>query len=388
MKIAVINNIYVQAVCSGSVMVTKKIVTGLEKSGHEVFIVACGREEKKVGQIFYLKSIFPILEKYPLTIRFFWHLWDFFNFGHSRSLKKILSKEEPDLVITNNLQGLGFFIPRLLKKLKIRHFHILHDIQLLHPSGLMFYKKEKILRTNHAKVYQALMRFVFGSPEIIISPSKWLLAEHKKRLFFKNSKKIVLPNYFLASGVNSQKLNPECLGKNSKFTFLYVGQIEPHKGVKFLVKAFAKFLEKNSTAELLIVGLGSQEEKLKKIASVNPAIKFLGLKKPEERDVLMRQADCFIVPSLCYENSPTVIYEAITAQLPVIASQIGGIPELIEAAGGWLFEPENEKELLEKIFLAISAPIELEKIKNQEKNWQPADFIEVLSGFIQSGGKS
>jgi len=152
-----------------------------------------------------------------------------------------LQEEKPDLVITHNLQGVGYLIPGLLRRMKIKHIHTLHDIQLLHPSGLMFWGKEKLLSSPHAKIYQTLMRFLFGSPAAVISPSQWLLNEHEKRGFFKKSKKIVLPNCFPNPEFKAQGARVE---KNI-FTFLYVGLLEEHKWVKFLVEAFIKFLAEN-----------------------------------------------------------------------------------------------------------------------------------------------
>jgi glycosyltransferase involved in cell wall biosynthesis len=63
----------------------------------------------------------------------------------------------------------------------------------------------------------------------------------------------------------------------------------------------------------------------------------------------MKNANCLIVPSLCYENSPTVIYEAIAVGLPIIASKIGGITELLLDYGGIMFDPGDERELSDKM---------------------------------------
>ena len=125
-------------------------------------------------------------------------------------------------------------------------------------------------------------------------------------------------------------------------SFLYVGQIERHKGVELLINAFKKL---EGDYGLLIVGPGSMLEELKENTK-DARIKFLGSKSKEEVRELMQKADCLVVPSLCYENSPTVIYEAFANNLPVIASDLGGIPELLDE--NCLFKPE-EDELLQKL---------------------------------------
>ena len=64
---------------------------------------------------------------------------------------------------------------------------------------------------------------------------------------------------------------------------------------------------------------------------------------------IMAKADCLIVPSLCYENSPTVIYEAAYNNLPVLAANIGGISELLSMTGGISYEPSDYLDLEKKM---------------------------------------
>jgi glycosyltransferase involved in cell wall biosynthesis len=376
MKIVVINNLYAPWVRGGAERIAEKTVLGLEKAGHEVFVIATAPTGSRTQRIRYLRSIFYNLEKYPLPARFFWHLWDLIDFINVGKIKKLLLEKQPDLVVTHNLQGIGYLLPGLLRRMKIRHIHTLHDIQLLHPSGLMIWGQENILATVPAKIYQAVLRWLFGSPAVIISPSRWLLSEHEKRGFFKKSAAKVLPNYFTEAGFRE----PEVKSENSTFTFLYVGQIEKHKGVGLLVEAFLKLLAKENTkAELSIVGSGSQAEEIKKMIGGNKEVKMLGRKNEGEVRDLMGAADCLVVPSLCYENSPTVIYEAVAAGLPVIGARIGGITELIEAAGGILFAPGDENSLLEKIREIIGNSEEISQIRAKEADYPRIDYISQIT---------
>ena len=76
--------------------------------------------------------------------------------------------------------------------------------------------------------------------------------------------------------------------------------------------------------------------------------------------------DTLIVPSMCYENSPAVIYEALSMGLPVMAADIGGVPELIiEGKNGWIFTAGNFDELNKKI---ISLYKQRDKIKLMSEN--------------------
>jgi len=369
MKICLINNLYKPYARGGAETVVELTANGLKNKSCDVFIITVGRRRKTKRaraewtpkarpsradarqEIYYIDGIYYDLNKVPKFLRLFWHIWDMFDVGSYFFVRRVLKKEKPDIVMTHNLKGVGYLVPAAIRGLKIKHIHALHDIQLLHPSGLMFYGKEKIIDGTFAKVYRFMCRRLFGSPDAVISPSEWLLSEHIKRGFFQNSKKAVLPNPM------KEGRRPTNSGRRGSFKFLYVGQIEEHKGVLFLINAFRRFeFGKNfpkggAKPELLIVGDGSKSKQAEELAAGDENIKLLGRMKNGEVMELMRISDCLVMPSLCYENSPTVICEAISAGLPVVASRIGGVPELAEK--DLLFEPENERDLIRKMELAF-----------------------------------
>ena len=136
---------------------------------------------------------------------------------------------------------------------------------------------------------------------------------------------------------------------NSNFKFLFLGQIEKHKGVFLLIEAFNKIKEKYPAVELLMAGVGSQVDRAREKAIGNNNIKFLGWPDDETADKLLATADCLVYPSLVYENCPNAIQRALAADLPVIGSDLGGIPELVNKNTGILFMPADEDDLREKI---------------------------------------
>ena len=330
-------------------------------------------------KIYYLRGLAAVyyhLASLPIFLRFIWQLGNLFNFASYFQIKKILAREKPDLVMTHNLLGIGFLTPLAIKQLKIRHFHFLHDVQLLHPSGLIIYGKEKIINDFPAKIYQAITRSFFGSPEKVISPSAWLLREHSSRNFFKSSEKIILPNPPPETKQGAE--NPAATEQNKKFRFLYVGQLENHKGVHFLAETFAGL--NSDSAELVIAGDGSQFAKIKKIGGTGKNIRMLGRISREEVLAIMSQADCLVVPSLCYENAPSVIIEAFTAGLPVIASRIGGIPELLNNQTDLMFTPGDAKELTARLDWTISNYPQFLKLAGDLRKKTPKDWA---TGFLQ-----
>jgi glycosyltransferase involved in cell wall biosynthesis len=402
MKICLITNLYKPYARGGAETVVQVVKESLEKRGDEVFIITTKPwlgfkdliiKRLKDYKIYYINGFYYNLNKIPKFLRLFWHVFDMFDVLSYFRVKNILKKEKPDLVITHCLKGVGFLIPLAIKNLKIKHIHTLHDIQLLHPSGLMFYGKEKILGGLFAKIYQNFCRFLFGSPAVVISPSRWLLNLHAERGFFGNSKMIVMPNpaEFAPTSAAGRK-------RGDGFKFLYVGQIEEHKGILFLIKAFKLFLEnsRDSTPpapplakggdiimpELIIAGDGAKFAEAKKLAGENKNIKLLGRKNREEVAELMRGADCLIVPSLCYDNSPMVIYEAFVANLPVIGAEIGGISELLDKNTGFLFKPGDEDDLINKIKQAFSSTEALKSIaqigRDKVKNFGAEEYANKL----------
>lgn len=344
MKIILINNLYKPYARGGAEKVVENIARGLLKQGDEVKIITTrpffsrGPIFERETNIYYLRSFYYNLISIPKFLRFFWHILDIFWPGDFWRTWLILKREKPDLVISHNLKGIGLSARAAIKSLRIKHIHTLHDIQLLHPSGLMMYGEEKKIENFSSRIYAFLSKIFISSPDFIVSPSVWLMRLHEERGFFKKSKKYIIPNPIDLIIGNASQGNQ----KGDEINFLYVGQIENHKGISFLVESF----EGINSGKLTIVGDGSILNKLKKDKGGNNIV-FLGRKNKDEVAELMRRADCLIVPSLCYENSPTVIYEAFAVGLPVLASRLGGIGELLPAE--YLFEAGNREDLLKKI---------------------------------------
>lgn len=349
MKIALAHNLYEPYAKGGAEKVVKEMAEKLSALGNEVFIITTEPKKKSLIKSrtennlkkYYLPSSYYNLSETPKALRLFWHLNNFYNPKKKKVIKEILETEKPDLIITHNLIGLGFFLVKVAEKLKISHEHFLHDIQLLHPSGLMISGKEKKVDSLISKLYQNLTKKYFSNSEKIISPSSWLLDEHLKRGFFENKDTEIRPLRIKTLDAKENLLEAK-FGKD----YLFVGQIEKHKGIIFLIKTF-KLLEDNEV-NLRIIGNGDDLKEAKKIAGDDKRFIFLGRLSGEGVEEEMRKSSALIVPSLCYENSPTVIYEANDLNLKVIAANIGGIPEIIKE-NDLLFKAGDEKDLLDKL---------------------------------------
>ena len=356
MKIILAHNLYEPFAKGGAEKVVKKMATDLIELGHQVVIITTQEKSKKYLEeeiitpnlkIYRISSFYLSLSEKSKLRRLMLLSNNFCNFKKRLCYTKILKAEKPQLLITHNLIGLGFFLNSVAANLKIDQHHFLHDIQLLHPSGLMMVGFEGMINSLAAKLYQALVKIYFLKTKKIISPSKWLLELHQNKGFFKNKETEIRP-FKIEDRRRETKISKS--EKQNK-DFLFVGQLEKHKGLLFLINVFKKISDKE--ARLIIVGAGKDEQEARALAKDDNRVVFLGYLKTEEIRNLSLKSRALIVPSLCYENSPTVIYEANEVNLKIIASDIGGICEIIKK-DDILFKAGNESDLLQKLQEEIS----------------------------------
>ena len=352
MKIIQLNNLYRPYNKGGAERIVEIIDNEFKEAGHLVKIISTRpihlKSEHEISGNYYLPSLYSDLNKRSALFKSGWHIANLFNYKKYKQIINILREEKPDLIISHNLLGLGLLTPLAIFKSGAKHIHILHDIQLLHPSGLMYFGKEDILGSLAAKSYQAITKFLFSfsKEKTIISPSQWLLKLHKAHNLFKDDKSFVINNPVAASG----ELHPE-----KQKAFCFVGQLEKHKGIDLFIEAAKAFPD----YKFIIIGDGSLLENIKQNKTDN--LEILGRQDSQKVSELISRSLAVIVPSRCYENSPTVIYEAYAVNTPAIAADLGGIPELIQRFGGLLFEPDNSQSLIEMIALFLASPPLLKK---------------------------
>jgi len=135
-----------------------------------------------------------------------------------------------------------------------------------------------------------------------------------------------------------------------------------------------------------MVGAGSQLEDLKQYAKGVDEIVFYGKKSREELPALFQMTDVTVVPSLCYENSPTVIFESLYFGVPVLASHIEGIAELIdEGENGFTFQAGDSNSLAKKIswLIAHIAQVRDMQVKIPNATRDADEYIDRLVTFYK-----
>ena len=142
--------------------------------------------------------------------------------------------------------------------------------------------------------------------------------------------------------------------------FGYIGTINPPKGLHVMLEAFRR-LGPEVSATLEIVGDPRRDagyfDKLCSLAAGDPRIRFAGGIPNERVPERLTHIDAQIVPSTWYENAPLTIYSAQAAGVPVIASNLGGMAEVVgDRENGLLFEPGDADALASQMRTMVSEP--------------------------------
>ncbi|MGH8105729.1 MAG: glycosyltransferase, partial [Arenimonas sp.] len=175
-------------------------------------------------------------------------------------------------------------------------------------------------------------------------------------------------------------------------TFGYIGTLAPHKGCHVLIEACLR-LEHN-TARLKIYGnpndFPDYVADLNKAAKGNDAIEFCGTFPNARIADVLAGIDVLIVPSVWYENTPLVVYSALAAKCPVIASDFLGMSEVIhEGWNGMLFTPRSAEALGECLNRLLNNPELLGELsKNCQRPKSISTYVEELLGLYEKAGKA
>lgn len=168
-------------------------------------------------------------------------------------------------------------------------------------------------------------------------------------------------------------------------TIGYIGTLAPHKGCQVLIEAFLKLNE--SGAKLKIYGnLGDFPDyvaKLKELAGSCETIEFLGTFPNAHIADVFLGIDVLVVPSLWYENTPLVVFSALAAKCPVIASNFPGMSEVVrDGWNGLTFEPGNAVALMRCLLRLLQAPGLLEELSDHcQKPKSITAYVDELLGL-------
>lgn len=149
---------------------------------------------------------------------------------------------------------------------------------------------------------------------------------------------------------------------------LFVGRLVAENGIGTLLEALDLF----PGARIDVVGAGPEEARLR----AHPHVRVLGRVGPHEVQERMRAAAYLVMPSLSYEALPRPLIEAFAHALPVIASRLGSLADLIEPGrNGLLFEPGSARDLARRLAWAEAFPEKMRQMGECAKADYEARFV-------------
>lgn len=348
----------------GSETYTFKIGEYLETLGHEIEYFGMEHEGRIAGNRinaytsdmdFHSKGLAKLL--YPLKI--------IYSKEAKKQIIRVLEDFQPDVVHINNFnfQLTPSILYGIKKYEKLHHkeiaiVHTAHDVQLVCPNHLMLtpVKKELCDKCAHGEYYHcvtgkcihnSLAKSMIGAIEaylykiikayqyfdVVICPSVFNKEQLNKNNDLSN-KTVLLRNFVPMTCHNKQA--------NSSDYVLFFGRYSEEKGIHLLIEACKKLKD----IPFVFAGNGPLQDKVDRIDNIIN----LGFLCGDELSTTIQKARFVVLPSICYENSPFSIMESNLNGTPVIGSDIGGIPELIEnGETGLLFQNRSIEDLINKI---------------------------------------
>lgn len=348
------------------------------------------------------------LDKYGGAERVVSSMTKIFQFETCYTLVNIMSTKDQNLVFSNNkikiknsllqlfkskFRYLFFLFPYFIKKIKVDK-----SVELIISSSFSVAKGIKKTNTNqiHISYIQARnQRYLWDKDGIYFGrKARFLLSPILELLKKIDIKQASSPDYLIANSrfvqnwiKETYKLNSEIiyppvdverfkLQKKKENYFVSACRLEPYKRVDLIVEAFNK-----SKENLVIIGSGSQENYLKKIASNN--IKFIEYSNSSVVYKYVSKAKAFIHAGI--EDFGIAPVEAQACGTPVIAIKKGGLKEtVIENKTGVFFGDQDSNAILEAINRFNKIDFDYEFIRNESLKYSKSNFESKLKDFVKS----
>lgn len=355
MKIILINNTFYPYQRGGAEKIVQNLAESWSRAGNEVLVVTLkprrqvDRLQEDTGRgykVIYWPSNYYYLANRSFWRKLLWHLPDWLGTRYLTKWLKILRSFQPDLVVANNLTGLGFSLHFCCQRLGIASAQVFHDVQYLLPSGLLVTGQEQRLKSWPAKIYQTITAFWFASAQLLISPSNWLVDCYRQAGWLAKARWRRLSNPINVHLPAEYRL-PDKLRRA-----IFVGQLSEAKGILWLADQWADFNRQLvalglNEVDLVVAGDGPLSGHLQSLASQDRRLILLGHLTSSQVAEQLAAADVLLAPSFCYENWPTVLLEAAAAGCLAIASSHGGGGELAESLGYLTFRAGDLNGLLD-----------------------------------------
>lgn len=353
----------------------------LNEKGHE--IISLSEKPDKEENFSYIKKCF--FAKTYNDKKFNYPISRYWNVHAKKTIREVIKSENPDVIHFHNVFArlspavifeASKYKPTILTVHDTRFdwpkFAYLDKNFDIYPGTFgfkcLFNKEVNPFMFFYQYTRNFLYRKAFKKIDAIITLNNFV--KNKLKMLIKNDDIFIQPLFIEMPNLSYEE---------KENFILFAGRIEYYKGLKYLIKAM-KIINEKVDITLIIAGDGKERKKMEELSEkINIKAKFIGKVKHEDMSRLYQKAAIVCVPSLA-DNSPITIYEAMSYGVPVIASNVCGISDLInDGVDGFLVKPKNSSEIAKKIMTLLSdeklrktmgrnARIKAEKEFNKEKH--------------------
>ena len=303
------------------------------QGGHEVHIISFRNADIPGAKVHFLNnhgfiSISPVAS---LLSRSGYILW-------TRKIKRLVNKINPDILHAHWATSYG----------------LLAALTGFHPFMLSTWGSDILISPKRHRLMKKIVEFNLRKADAVTATSKMLSQATKK--FIYDDK----PVHIVPFGVDTKLFSPsEFTPRTNDLCIGVVKSLEEEYGIEYLIRAFKIVIVKGFDCKLLIVGSGSLKEKLISITKrlqLSKLVTFTGRINNDDVVNYLHKMDIFVMPSLS-ESFGVAAIEASSCSIPVIASNIGGLPEVvIDGKTGYLVPPRDAESIAEKIIKLIEEP--------------------------------
>ena len=257
----------------------------------------------------------------------------------------LLNEIRPDVVHGHGAKG-GLYarLPLLLPYYPKPPRHILRAYTP--HGGSLHYDPDSMVN----RVYMSVERTLEGVTDLIPFESEYVRNKFVKNVGLTRALAIVVPN-----GIGPEELEPVTPAPDAG-EFLYVGELRLCKGVDILIKALATISQRSTTKpRLTLIGSGPDEQLFRSLAEKLGVFQQLTFAPPMPAREAFRLGRIIVLPSRA-ESLPYVVLEAVGAQIPIVATNVGGLPEIFGDNAFRLVASDNVSALAEAMIAMHEMP--------------------------------
>lgn len=347
--------------------------SALNKLGHEVKIVTYASNSICDQEVYRVNRQASIIFRY---LKFFYFLLKFKNWA--------------EVIYVTDIYSVGYFAYILKKFFGKKYIVRFAGDSAWETAVTKGWTKDYIIDFQTKKYSSKIEKIKTRRKKILVNADNVIvvsnfLAEVAKLIGVKANKISVIYNSveFETKFITDNDKILSQYKKNNEKIIVTACRLTPWKGVDGIIRILPDLIKKIGPTNFLVLGDGSEKNNLIKLAEnigVKENVFFLGAVSREKVDSIFKSSDVFILNSN-YEGLSHTLLEAMQAELPIVATNIGGNPEVItDNQDGLLVEYNNDNQLLDACFKILSQPALANSFKQKAKeklkkfDWQSVTY--------------